>query len=118
MVNVPHSKHFTGHFTKKKSYQPLDVCVPFRYQNNLYGDATRGCNHRGNLHDASARPISHNRQRLGDFVIEAPRRSPVGCSDATNWVVKKAKEVIMMAAKKKAAKKTAAKKKPAAKKKK
>jgi hypothetical protein len=36
--------HRTLH--EKKSYQPLDVCVTFRYLNNLYGVATLGCHHR------------------------------------------------------------------------
>src|SRR5665213_699728 len=44
--------HRTPH--EKKSYQPLDVRVTFRYQNNLYGVATLGCHHR----DGCARPIS------------------------------------------------------------
>ena len=44
--------HWTLH--EKKSYQPLDVHVTFRYQNNLYGVATLGCHHR----DGCARPIS------------------------------------------------------------
>src|SRR6478752_3976281 len=44
--------HRTLH--EKKSYQPVDVCVTFRYLNNLYGVATLGCHHRDNC----ARPIS------------------------------------------------------------
>jgi hypothetical protein len=44
--------HRTPH--EKKSYQPLDVRVTFRYLNNLYGVATLGCHHR----DDCARPIS------------------------------------------------------------
>src|ERR1700680_4148460 len=68
--------HRTLH--EKKSYQPLDVRVSVRYLNNLYGDATRGCYHRGNGSDASAHSISHNRQRHGELISGPPRRSPWG----------------------------------------
>jgi hypothetical protein len=37
--------HRTPH--EKKSYQPLDVRVTFRYLNNLYGVAMHRCHHRG-----------------------------------------------------------------------
>jgi len=47
------------------------------YQHNLYGDAARGCHHRGDGPDASQRSISHNRQRLGDLIEEASRRNPL-----------------------------------------
>ena len=49
------------------------------YQHNLYGDAARGCHHRGDGPDASQRPISHNRRRHEDLIDEASRRSPFGC---------------------------------------
>jgi hypothetical protein len=39
------------------------------YQDTLYGDAARGCHHRGDGPDASQRSISHNRQRLGDSAM-------------------------------------------------
>src|ERR1700694_2585529 len=73
--------HRTLH--EKKSYQPLDVRVAVRYLNNLYGAVTRGCYHRGNGSDACARPISHNRQRLGELISEPPRRSPWGYRGGT-----------------------------------
>ena len=49
----------------------------------MYGDAARGCHHRGNGPDARQCTISHNRQRLGDLVIGAPRRNPWGCRGGT-----------------------------------
>jgi len=48
------------------------------YQHNLYGDAARGCHHRGDGPDASQRDISHNRQCLGDLIEEASRQNPLG----------------------------------------
>jgi hypothetical protein len=83
----------------------------------LYGDAARGCHHRGDGPDASQRVISYNRQRLGVLVIEARRRSPWDQQNPVGSYHRRRRK-CMMAAKKKAAKKTAAKKKPAAKKKK
>jgi len=50
----------------------------FRYHNTLYGDAARGCHHRGDGPDASQRVISNNRQRLGVLVIEGFAAIPVG----------------------------------------
>jgi hypothetical protein len=106
------------------------------YHNTLYGDAARGCHHRGNGPDARERTISFNRLRLGILINEGPRRHPWGCrggtcrrvvdhvsttwNSRTQWNLsgpyQLEKEVKTMAAKKKAAKKPAAKK--AAKKKK
>jgi hypothetical protein len=63
MVNVPHSKHFTGHRTKKNLNDLLTWGMQSMYQHNLYGDAARGCFHRGDGPDASQRRISHNRRR-------------------------------------------------------
>jgi hypothetical protein len=85
----------------------------FRYHNNLYGDAARGCHHRGDGPDASKPSISFNRQRLGVLVSEASRRDPWGPSGPYQLE----KEVTQMAAKKKAAKKAPAKKAAAKKKK-
>ena len=53
------------------------------YHNTLYGDATRGCHHRGNGPDARKRTIFDIRQRLGVLIIEDPRRSPWGCRGGT-----------------------------------
>ena len=63
---------------EKKLPGPIDESGLIQVSQQLYGDAARGCHHRGNGPDASQRTISHNRQRLGDLVIEAPRRSPWG----------------------------------------
>ena len=49
------------------------------YQDKLYGDAARGCHHRGDGPDARQRPISHNRQRREHPVIGVSRRDPWGC---------------------------------------
>jgi hypothetical protein len=49
------------------------------YQHNLYGDAARGCHHRGDGPDASQRTISHNRRRHEDLDEEGSRRNPFGC---------------------------------------
>src|ERR1700730_2707173 len=73
--------HRTLH--EKNLTNPLDVRVSVRYENNLYGDATRGCHHRGNGSDACAQPISHNRQRHGALINEATRRSPWGYREGT-----------------------------------
>jgi hypothetical protein len=51
----------------------------FEYHNTLYGDAARGCHHRGDGPDASQRTISFNRQRHRSLVSEALRRVPWGC---------------------------------------
>jgi len=95
----------------------------------LYGDAARGCLHRGNGPDARKATIFDNRQRLGILIYEGPWRSPWGyrggacrrnpSSRLTTWnppnrwnlsgPYHQEKEVDMMA-KKKAAKKPAAKK--------
>jgi hypothetical protein len=48
------------------------------YHNNLYGDAARGCHHRGNGPDARMRTIFVSRQRLGALIEEGPRRNPWG----------------------------------------
>jgi hypothetical protein len=45
------------------------------YQDNLYGDAARGCHHRGDGPDARQLPISHNRQRRERLVSKASRRT-------------------------------------------
>jgi len=50
----------------------------FGYHNTLYGDAARGCHHRGDGPDASQRVIANHRQRRGVLVSEAPRRDPWG----------------------------------------
>jgi hypothetical protein len=53
------------------------------YQDNLYGDAARGCHHRGDGSDASQRTISHNRQRRGHLIDEATWRNPLGYRGGT-----------------------------------
>ena len=68
-MKVPHSKHFTGQRTKKNLSYPLTNVMHTMYQDNLYGDAARGCHHRGDGPDASQRPISHNRQRRGTLSL-------------------------------------------------
>src|SRR6266581_3202714 len=79
MVKAPHSKHFTGHRTKKNLSDLLTKGMQSMYQHNLYGDAARGCHHRGDGPDACTRTISHDRQRLGDLSEEASWRHPWGC---------------------------------------
>jgi hypothetical protein len=48
------------------------------YQDILYGDAARGCHHRGDGPDASQRVIANRRQRREVLVSEALRRDPWG----------------------------------------
>ena len=100
------------------------------YHNTLYGDATRGCHHRGNGPDARKRTIFDIRRRLGLLIHEDPRRSPWGCRGGTcrsescqrltttwnppnRWNLSgpylQEKEVTQIMAKKKAAKKPAKK---------
>jgi len=104
------------------------------YHNNLYGDAARGCHHRGDGPDARERTISISRQRLGILIHKGPRRNPWGCRGGAcgsdPFHVSPPRKVqwnlgstslreggkTKMAAKKKAAKKPAAKKKAAKKK--
>jgi hypothetical protein len=62
----------------KKSSRGIDVSWVHRVSNTLYGDAARGCHHRGNGPDARERTISNSRQRLGVLFIEGPRRNPWG----------------------------------------
>lgn len=100
--------------------------VFIEYHNILYGDAARGCHHRGNGPDARKRTTFVSRQRLGVLINEGPRRNPWGCrggacgSDPghitpprkvqwTSGPYLWEKEVTHMAAKKKAAKKPAKK---------
>ena len=80
-MKVPHSKHFTGHRMKKNLTHLLTGWMQSLYQHILYGDAARGCPHRGNGPDARERDISHNRQRLGDLIEEASRRNPWGSQE-------------------------------------
>ncbi|HYM96805.1 MAG TPA: hypothetical protein VET26_05875, partial [Candidatus Sulfotelmatobacter sp.] len=121
---------------KKNFDDPLTRVGSFEYHNNLYGDAARGCHHRGDGPDASEPSISYNRQRFEVLVIEASQRNPLGCRGGTCRRVREQrlnkrgdhrtygtsgpyhleKEVDNMAAKKKAAKKPAAKKAAAKKK--
>ena len=70
-MNVPHSKHFTGHRTKKNLNDLLTWGMQSMYQNNLYGDAARDCFHRSDGPDASQRRISHNRRCHEDLIDEA-----------------------------------------------
>src|SRR5579864_5453931 len=65
--------------SKKKFPRTIDVSGWIRVSQQPYGDAARGCHHRGDGPDASQRTISHNRQRRGVLVIEDARRSPWGC---------------------------------------
>jgi hypothetical protein len=104
--------------------------VRIEYHNTLYGDAARGCLHRGNGPDARNATIFDDRQRLGILIDEGPWRNPWGYRGGTcrrdpvhvspphgnppnRWNLSGPyhleKEVSMMAAKK-AAKKPAAKK--------
>ena len=53
------------------------------YHNTLYGDATRGCHHRGNGPDARKATIFDNRQRLGILINEGPWRNPWGYRGGT-----------------------------------
>ena len=69
IVKVPHSRHFTGHLTKKNLSYPLTKVMHTMYQVDLYGDAARGRYHRGDGPDTLQRPISHNRQRREHLVI-------------------------------------------------
>ena len=54
-----------GRLAKNISREPLTGEGSFRYHNALYGDAARGCHHRGDGPDASQRVITNHRQRLG-----------------------------------------------------
>jgi hypothetical protein len=54
------------------------------YHNTLYGDAARGCHHRGNRPDARERTIWISRQRLG-VLIKGPRRNPRVCNRVHLW---------------------------------
>src|SRR6202171_6363108 len=71
---LPRQKYFV---------RTIDVSVCIHVSQQLYGDATRGCHHRGDGPDASQRVISYNRQRLGVLVSEASRRYPRGCRGGT-----------------------------------
>jgi len=65
--------------TRKKILREGLTRVGFiEYHNNLYGDAARGCHHRGNGPDARMRTIFVSRQRLGVLIKEGPRRNPWG----------------------------------------
>ena len=79
MVNVPHSKHFTGHFTKKNLINPLTYtlhsgiktpCMAMRLvvATTEATDTTR-------VRD----PFRTTANVSEDLVSEAPRRSLVGC---------------------------------------
>src|SRR5579864_3714668 len=132
LINATSSEIF--HRRAQKNLREGLTRVGFiEYHNNLYGDAARGCHHRGNGPDTRMRTIFVSRQRLGVLIKEGPRRNPWGyrggaCrSDScprhvTTWIPPNQwnrsgpylleKEVnTNMAAKKKAAKKPAAKKK-------
>jgi|SRR5690348_4814690 len=65
--------------TRKKILREGLTQVGFiEYHNNLYGDAPRGCHHRGNGPDTRMRTIFVTRQRLGVLINEGPRRNPWG----------------------------------------
>ena len=115
---------------RKKVRASIDVHGVVRVSQHLYGDAARGCHHRGNGPDACERTISHRHQCLGILIDEGPQRNPWGyrggtCRRVVDYVspawnsrnrwnrsgpYQQEKEVSIMAAKKKAAKKPAAKK--------
>src|SRR6202022_1658686 len=59
---------------QKYLFRTIDVSVCIHVSQHMYGDATRGCHHRGDGPDASQRVISFNRQRVGVLVSEASRR--------------------------------------------
>jgi len=63
---------------EKKSSRGIDASGVDRVSNKLYGDAARGCHHRGNGPDARKRTISISRQRLGVLINEGPRRNRWG----------------------------------------
>lgn len=115
----------------EKNLRGALTCKGFiEYHNDLYGDAARGCHHRGNGPDARERTIFVIRQRLGVLINEGPRRNPWGyrggaCrsdpvhvtrphgsrqTDETYRVhIFRRRRLLKMAAKKKAAKKPAKK---------
>jgi hypothetical protein len=64
--------------SQKNISRTIDVSGFIQVSQHLYGDAARGCHHRGDGPDASQRVISNNRQRLGVLVIEGFAAIPVG----------------------------------------
>jgi hypothetical protein len=93
---------------EKNLARTIDVRGFIQVNNNMYGDAARGCHHRGDGPDSSQRTISDQPPTSRRLVSEAARRNPR--INGTSGPYHSEKEVCMMAAKKKAAKKPAAKK--------
>jgi hypothetical protein len=75
---------FSGRPLEKMLDEVLTWVGAFEYHNNLYGDADRGCHHRGDGPDASQRTISNNRQRRGVLFIRGPAAKTVGLQNRWN----------------------------------
>jgi len=76
-VRSTNAKNFAN-LSQKNISRTIDVSGFIQVSQHVYGDAARGCHHRGDGPDASQRVISNNRQRLGVLVIEGFAAIPVG----------------------------------------
>src|SRR5260370_37753355 len=64
--------------TQKISREALTRVGFIEYQSTLYGDAARGCHHRGDGPGTRKASISTNRQRLGVLIDEGFAAKPDG----------------------------------------
>jgi hypothetical protein len=84
VIDGRHRRDITKNFNnalQKKSARGIDVSGVHRVSQHLYGDAARGCLHRGNGPDATEWTISSHRQRLGILINEGVRGEARGVAE-------------------------------------